>query len=312
VLAPAKLNLGLRVLGTRADGYHLIESLFVPVDLSDEVELEIEAESPGASDVQLELRAGEQGSRLSLQGIPTDERNLALRAALRFLAEADLAGRGRIRLTKRIPAAAGLGGGSSDAGAVLRGLASLYPGALEPAALSAIALELGADVPFFLTPRASVVSGIGERIEPEPGLPRLSVLLVNSGDSVDTAEVYAAYDALAPTLTPPTPGSTMRAISDLRTMGERAVSTANAAVGAGWGDCLRRLLVNDLEPAATRLCPPVGRFKTQLEEAGALATGMSGSGATVFGIFASAQAAGAASKWIDEHSAAWTCVVQTG
>lgn len=316
VEAPAKLNLGLRVLGTRADGYHLIESLFVPVDLADALEIGLDPTSGGDPAVTLELDGG--GSRLSLQGIPTDSRNLAVRAAERFRAAASLDVRIHIRLTKRIPAAAGLGGGSSDAGAVLGALAAAYPGAVAADALRGLALELGADVPFFLDPRAALVTGIGESIRPEPGLPTLCVLLVNSGDSVDTAQVYAAYDALAGALTPPTPGSTMRAISDLRAMGER-VGGALGVPGrdalpdgpSSWSECLRALLVNDLEPAARRLCPPVGRFKNQLEEAGALATGMSGSGATVFGIFPSAEAAEEVGRRIESLSGAWTCVAHT-
>src|SRR5690606_20107592 len=120
-LAPAKLNLGLRVTGVRADGYHLLESVFVPFDLADE--LAIEVEPAPAARVVLAVEGGPPG-------LERDARNLAARAAEAFLAAAGLAAEVRIALTKRIPVGAGLGGGSSDAGAVLRLLAARFPGAL--------------------------------------------------------------------------------------------------------------------------------------------------------------------------------------
>jgi 4-diphosphocytidyl-2-C-methyl-D-erythritol kinase len=148
------------VVGRRSDGYHELESLFLPLDLADEVALDVE--EAANTRVVLEL-AGEPA------GIPAGAENLAVRAGERFLEAAGLRRALRIGLAKRIPAAAGLGGGSSDAGAVLHGLARLLPGVLDEAALLRVAVSLGADVPFFLDPRPTLVSGIGERCEPLPG-----------------------------------------------------------------------------------------------------------------------------------------------
>jgi 4-diphosphocytidyl-2-C-methyl-D-erythritol kinase len=175
------------VVGRRSDGYHELESLFVPLDLADEVALD--AEEAAAARVVLEL-SGEAA------GIPADAGNLALRAGERFLEAAGLRVALRIRLVKRIPAAAGLGGGSSDAGAVLRGLTGLFPGALDREALLRMAVSLGADVPFFLDPRPMRVSGIGERCEPLPDrFPARVLVLANPGAQLSTAQVYQAFDA---------------------------------------------------------------------------------------------------------------------
>jgi 4-diphosphocytidyl-2-C-methyl-D-erythritol kinase len=277
--APAKINLGLRVLGRRDDGYHLLESLFVPIDLADEVRIDLTTGLP--TEVGLSLAPAADAAGEGLEAIPEDDRNLAWRAAARFLEATGLAARVRITLTKRIPAAAGLGGGSSDAATVLRLLQELVGAPLSPEALADLALSLGADVPFFLDPKPALVTGIGEHVEPVRDLPALCLLLANPGESLATAAVYGAADVLAATLTPVEPGSTMRALSDLREAGD---ASTRAAV-------LEALLRNDLEPAALRLCPPVGRLQKALREGGAQAVGMSGSGATVFGVFESDEAA---------------------
>lgn len=262
--APAKVNLGLRVLGRRPDGYHELESLFLPLDLADEVEVQ-EGPEPG---VALELEG-------ACDGVPADGSNLAARAARAFAEAAGLAGGVRIRLRKRIPAAAGLGGGSSDAGAVLRTLAARHPERLSPERLRSLALGLGADVPFFLDPRPARVTGIGERIEAVEGIPSLALLLASPGTPLSTAEVFRAWDALAPASTPrsrPSGPSWLRGPSSL---------AAWVADGAA----------NDLEPAAVRLCPAIARVRESLREAGALAVGLSGSGPTLFGLFPSRTAA---------------------
>jgi 4-diphosphocytidyl-2-C-methyl-D-erythritol kinase len=273
LLAPAKVNLGLRVLGRRPDGYHLLESLFVPLELADEVSVEVLAEVHSAApSVAFSLAFGEG---LGAAGdIPDGDENLAVRAGRAFLEAARLGGVSLgIRVEKRIPAAAGLGGGSSDAGAVLRALAQLFPGALPGGELARLALELGADVPFFLDPRPALVSGVGETIEPVEGVPELVLLLANPGESLATAEVYSALDVLRPSLTTVGAGSTMRALSGLQ-------SDPNA-----FANLLETLLENDLEPPAVRLCPAIARLREQIRVAGALVVGMSGSGATVFGVF---------------------------
>ncbi|MDJ0849772.1 MAG: 4-(cytidine 5'-diphospho)-2-C-methyl-D-erythritol kinase [Myxococcota bacterium] len=275
--APAKVNFGLRVTAVRPDGYHELESLFLPLDLADELEIELEeAPSPGVPAVSLALEGG-------AEGVPGGDANLASRAAAGFLAAAGLERRVSIRLAKRLPAAAGLGGGSSDAGAVLRGLDALLPGALDGEALAALALSLGADVPFFLDPRPALVSGIGERCEPLAGSwPSWTLLLVNPGEPLATAAVFAAYDrgaGVGPGA--PAPGSRR----PFREQVEAAVADPRA---------LPALLENDLEGPALGLCPAIGELRERLRGAGALAVGLSGSGATLFGVFPGPQAAEAA------------------
>jgi 4-diphosphocytidyl-2-C-methyl-D-erythritol kinase len=273
------------VVGRRSDGYHELESVFVPLDLADEVV--IDAEEAAAARVGLEL-GGET------EGIPADAENLALRAGQRFLEAAGLRLALHIRLAKRIPAAAGLGGGSSDAGAVLHGLSELFPGALDQAALLRMAVSLGADVPFFLDPRPALVRGIGERCEPLPGpWPARVLVLANPGVRLSTAQVYQAFDALAPA----------GACRELRSLLETVRGAP--ADGRALGD----LLENDLEPAAVRLCPPIARLRELLRQAGALAVGMSGSGPTVFGVFGSEREAEVALGRL--RAAAWARVART-
>jgi 4-diphosphocytidyl-2-C-methyl-D-erythritol kinase len=273
--ACAKLNLGLRVVGRRADGYHLIASVFVPLDLTDRLWISIE---PGeARDVTFRLRG-------SAPGLESSPGNLAARAARAFLDAGGVHARVEIELEKRIPVGAGLGGGSSDAAAVLRALSHRFPEALPAgAAIADLALRLGADVPFFLDPRPARVGGIGERIEPLPGFPSLAVLVATPAPALATADVYEAWDAAAAALTPPEPHRTMPRPPGL--------------------DDLPALLTNDLEPVATRLRPGIARIRSALTGAGARAVGMSGSGPTVFGVFGDAleaRAAAAAIGWAPE------------
>lgn len=258
--APAKVNLGLRIRALREDGYHELESVFVPLDLADRLALRVTASA--APRVSLVLSGQDSG-------VPPGEPNLAVRAARAFLAEATLSQSVEIFLEKRIPVGAGLGGGSSDAGAVLRLLSGNFPDALPAAELSLLARSLGADVPFFLDPRPARVSGVGERISPLPGFPALALLLLNPGVALPTSEVYRAFDALVPD-----PGA-------------RGAAASPGRSGEVAGLCLD----NDLEPAALRLCPELLRLRGQLEELGAQAIGMSGSGPTLFGVFPTAAAA---------------------
>src|SRR5262249_5263499 len=155
------------------------------------------------------------------------------------LARTGIAARVAIRLTKRTPVAAGLGGGSSDAAAVLRGLAQAFPAALAAPALDEIALALGADVPFFLDPRPAWVTGLGGRRRPVGGMPALALVLASPGLALPTREVFQAFDALAPprTARPGPPRSPARELADDRVLSER--------------------LHNDLEAPAVRLCPPI-------------------------------------------------------
>jgi 4-diphosphocytidyl-2-C-methyl-D-erythritol kinase len=291
--APAKLNFGLRVRGRRSDGYHLLESLFLPLSLADGLTLALE----GAPGVTLAL-AGE------CAGVPGGASNLAVRAAEAFLAEAGLAQGVSLALVKRIPAPGGLGGGASDAGAVLRGLAELLPGAVAPERLRALALALGADVPFFLAPAPALVEGIGERILPLAGVPSFALLLAHPGLPLATADVYAAWDAGAAWLTPSGPGPSIRALLALR-------EEAGLARAGPLGASLRSLVVNDLEPAASRLCPAVAELRKEIEATGALAASLSGSGPTVYGVFPDRPAAAEAERRMKRRPGLRTWVVET-
>lgn len=216
--------------------------------------------------------------------MPDGAANLAARAAAAFLARA-AAGRGAcIRLEKRVPAGAGLGGGSSDAGAVLRALAALLPGALAPAELGELALGLGADVPFFLDPRPALVAGIGERIEPLAGVPALALIVAHPGTPLATAAVFRAFDASGSALTPAGSLPSFRALPLAPAAGraERPPGRVGAAA-----ERLAERVVNDLEPVATVLCPAIAELRSLLCDAGALAAAMSGSGPAVYGVFES-------------------------
>jgi len=291
LLAPAKLNLGLRIVGRRADGYHELESLFAPLDLADRLELSVEEGAP--SEVELAL-AGDAGG-----GVPADARNLAARAARAFLDAAGLCARVRIALEKRVPAAAGLGGGSSDAGAVLRALDRRFPGALAASELARLALRLGADVPYFLDPRPALVSGVGERRDPLPApLPALSLVLANPGAPLATAPVFAAYAA-----------------GGARPSARGALAAALREAQAGPVEALAArlapLLANDLEAAAEALCPGIAGVREVLRAGGALAVGLSGSGATLYGVYAGPEAAQAALREARLPEGAWARLART-
>ena len=250
--APAKVNLYLHVTGRRTDGYHLLDSLVVFTALSD----------------RLELRPADHLS-LTVEGAfadnagPVDD-NLVLRAA-RALAGAANVNRGMAaRLAKNIPAAAGLGGGSADAAAALRGLMQLLDIPSGAVDLPMLALELGADVPVCLAARPSFVGGIGERIEAAPKLPEAGLLLVNPGVALATPSVFAGRRG---GFSPP---------------GRFSESPASVAALA----TLLRDRDNDLAAAAIALAPVIADVLAALESApGCHLARMTGSGATCFGLF---------------------------
>jgi len=179
VKAPAKLNLRLKVTGRRPDGYHELVSLMVPVDLFDLLELRV-------------IR--ERRIELSSEGfqVPTDENNLAYQAAFSFFAEAGIRQGVAIKLTKNIPVAAGLGGGSSDAAATLMALNKIWSQPLTLSQLHTIAVQLGADVPFFLYCAPSLATGIGDVLEPLKKWPKFWYVIVSPPIQVSTSWVYGA------------------------------------------------------------------------------------------------------------------------
>jgi 4-diphosphocytidyl-2-C-methyl-D-erythritol kinase len=280
VPAPAKLNLFLHVTGRRADGYHLLQSLFVPIDWADTLHFESRADGG--------LTRHDLGPALPAE-------DLCVRAASALQQASGTPLGVDITLDKHVPWGAGLGGGSSDAASTLLALNRLWGLGWPRARLVQIGLALGADVPFFLDPRPALVEGVGERIEPVGGLPGFALLLAHPGVALATRDVYAQYDASAASLTPPEPGPSIRALLALR-------EEARA---------FQSLLVNDLEPAATLLCPVVAELRKEIEATGASAVSLAGSGPTVFGVFASADAAGEAKRRIGRRTGLRTWVVKT-
>jgi len=259
ILAPAKVNLILHVVGRRADGYHLLETLMVPVSLCDE--LEIRAVGAGRSKVTCQVSGPAK--------VPGGPRNLAARAARRVLAELGVSAQVSIRLRKRVPAGAGLGGGSSDAAAVLKVLPRLLGRRIRRERLREIAADLGADVPFFLDCRPAWASGIGEVLRPIPRFPRLHLVLAVPPSRVETAWAYA--NAL-----PPIPRLTTRKRGRTRAGGLRAGAKS-----------LSSRVSNDFEHGVSAAVPDVARLRRRLRALGAQAVVMSGSGSAVVGIFAS-------------------------
>ncbi len=271
--APAKLNLYLHVTGRRADGYHELDSLVTFTALADTLEiapadsLDLVVKGPFAA----ALDAGD---------------NLAARAATALAEKVGRSAGVRITLDKRIPVAAGLGGGSADAAAVLRGLARLWRLGPEHAGdLQEVALSLGADVPVCLDSRAAHMAGIGEALSAPPCLPPCGVLLVNPGVAVPTGAVFAARRG---------PFSAADPID---------IAPQDAAALAA----LLRARRNDLEQPALAQAPEIGRVLTRLARApGCLLARMSGSGGTCFGLFDDeAAAAGAASAIARDRPSWW-------
>ena len=247
--AAAKVNLALEVLRRRADGYHELATVLQTVDLSDRLALE------DAEEIEL---------RTSSPAVPADTTNLAVKAAL-ALREATGARRGvRITLDKLIPVAAGLGGGSADAAAVLLGLNRLWSLRWPTARLEEVAVTLGMDVPFFLRGGVALATGRGERLTPLAGS-GLALVLVNPRLAASTAEVYGR---VTPAMY--SDGSRTRAlVAALRS--RRATRIAAS-------------LYNGLEAAVGPAYPQVGQMEAALLAAGALGAAMSGSGPTVFGV----------------------------
>jgi 4-diphosphocytidyl-2-C-methyl-D-erythritol kinase len=259
--APAKINLFLRVTGRRSDGYHELDSVFVPVSIYDRLDLEVRPAS--SSTVQLSCDSNT---------VPASEANLAFRAAQEFLAEFGIRAEVRITLQKQIPVGAGLGGGSSDAGAILRMMAMVCR--VPQAALPAVALRLGADVPFFLNPTPTRVRGIGERLAVVGRIQELILLIAVPPIEVPTALVFG--DLRPEHWSGPAPDTDVLAIAQ--------------------GRIRREQLVNDLERVAIARWPEIAEVKGLLGALGARAAAMTGSGAAVFGIFDSRAQASDASR----------------
>jgi 4-diphosphocytidyl-2-C-methyl-D-erythritol kinase len=255
--AHAKVNLWLNVVGRRADGYHLLDSLVAFVDLADRIEVRA---SDGLSlDVHGPLAAS----------LKDEADNLVLKAARLLADRVAVSPRVAIRLAKRVPVAAGLGGGSADAAATLRELVDLWRVAMPEEELFDLAARLGADVPMCLAGRTAFVSGIGERLAWSPPLPPCAVLLVNPGKVLATRDVFAARSG---SFSPARPlPAAWRDLADL---------SANLAARG-----------NDLTEAAVSLEPAVAQVLDALRGTDARHVAMSGSGATCFALYESAEMA---------------------
>jgi 4-diphosphocytidyl-2-C-methyl-D-erythritol kinase len=261
ITAPAKINLYLHITGRRADGFHLLDSLVAFAGVGDTVSVR------PASGLELTID-GPLADR-----IPKGDENLVLTTARRLAEITKTVDGAAIRLTKRLPVAAGLGGGSADAAAALTALAALWGVAEEDGVLGAVAETLGADVPVCLARCAAFVGGIGERITPAPSLPNAWLVLANPGVALSTPKVFAARTgpfAKAARFTESPPAA-------------RELATVLAS------------RANDLTQAAVSLAPAVDEALAALAaEPAALMTRMSGSGATCFALFAEAAEAEAA------------------
>ncbi|MBI5902070.1 MAG: 4-(cytidine 5'-diphospho)-2-C-methyl-D-erythritol kinase [Deltaproteobacteria bacterium] len=261
LLSPAKVNLFLRVLRKRDDGYHDIITLMQPLTLHDEISIEV-----GSGDgISVSCDSAE---------VPDGSGNLACIAAEHLLKSSDIKKKIRIRIKKNIPVAAGLGGGSSNAATVLMGLNGALKAGLSEAELLSIGGRLGSDVPFFMLGGPALASGRGTELE-RVRLPRYRYVLINPGFKVSTSWAYNNLDLTKGPKNNILPYS----VSDFNDM-ER----------------LKDHLVNDLETVTLRKHPEISSLKKALMENGASSALMSGSGPTVFGLFRDAEAARSACK----------------
>lgn len=279
--APAKINLALHVVGQRADGLHLLESLVTFVDHGDRVGL-----TP--SDEDRFTLSGPFAAELSTTG-EGQSGNLVLKARDLLRQALALAPQGidtapvHIHLEKNLPVASGIGGGSADAAATLRGLLDLWRTSIEPGSLAALALKLGADVPMCLDGRPLVARGIGEEITPASDLPSFPIVLVNPLVAVSTPVIFRTLEKkINPPLAMPvgliSPAAWLAAMAAMR---------------------------NDLEPPARLLQPVIAGVSDALAASGAALVRMSGSGATCFGLFDSDESAQRAAHSLSAAHREW-------
>ena len=259
IRAPAKINLSLRVVGKRADGYHLLDTVMVPVSLYDEIDIQQRTTARRAAPLApVEIRCNHSQ-------VPLGRDNIAYRAAELLMQKTKINRPVCIRIRKNIPIGAGLGGGSTDAAAVLVGLNRMWKLRLSVRQLERLALQLGADVPFFIRAKPARARGIGEKLRLLPKLRRRWLVLAYPGFPVATAWVYGNLS-----------------LKLTKVSVNTSIATPLESL-----DTLEKLLVNDLEQVAIRRYPEIGRVKTKLSLAGAVAVLMSGSGSSVFGVFRS-------------------------
>ena len=284
VASPAKINLYLRILGKRSDGYHELETVMLPLDFGDQI--------------TLQLRKTGLTLECDHPSLPTDDSNLALRAAKELAQAFGVENGAKIVLKKRTPLAAGLGGGSSNAASVLMGLNRLWNLNAPSEKLHEVAARLGSDVNFFMVGGAAFCRGRGEKIEPIACKFSGAILLVNPGFGISTKWAYASWananQESRLTGNPPEASLLLRALAE----GDLA----------GVSQCL----FNSLETPSIRKFPVLELLKKAMREDGAAGTLMSGSGATVFGLFADTKVAERSAQRICEQfgPSMWTQVTK--
>ncbi|MCL4500694.1 MAG: 4-(cytidine 5'-diphospho)-2-C-methyl-D-erythritol kinase [Deltaproteobacteria bacterium] len=269
VLCPAKVNLFLRVLGRRADGYHNLVTVMQPLSLADELTV-----TPGGDGIRLTCDHPD---------LPLGPENLVYRAALGFQEAAGVKVAAHLDLRKRIPVAAGLGGGSSDAAGALKALNQLYGFPLDGTQLQDLACGLGADVPFFLEQGPAVGRGTGTELSPL-ALPPYHYVLVNPGVPLSTRWVYENLDL------------------------DRI--NKEAALVAWDPEHPERWVKNDLGEVAIRRLPQLGELLERVRQAGALIQSVSGSGPTIFGLFTTWEQALEAAMTLRRSFQGWLAVTQ--
>lgn len=263
--SPCKINLILNILGRRPDGFHELETVFQPVPLHDTIEV---------------ARRDTAGVQFFCDhpGLPDDGSNLAVRAARAFLDAAKISEGVSIRLSKSIPLAAGLAGGSSNAAVTLKALNELFGGPLEPATLSGLAQALGSDVAFFLQDRPALAVGRGEHVQPLDAFAALkgtTLVLIHPGFGISTAWAYREL-AHHPAALQGIPGRAAKLVESLRTQPLGIVG---------------KEFYNSLEAPAIRKYPVLALYQDHLWGSGAEAAMMSGSGSTTFSFFPSSSSA---------------------
>lgn len=275
VKARAKINLSLDVTGKRPDGYHDVCMIMQTIDLHDTIEIAKE----------------ESGIALSTDnsGLTNGEGNIAFRAAALFIRNTGIRGGVSIAIKKRIPIAAGLAGGSTDAASVLRGMNMLFETGLSDEELRKIGLQLGADVPFCISGGTALAEGLGEILTPLGSLAGIDIVLVSPRVAVSTAWVYSRLD--------------MVNIMDKPDMEVLAMAAKNKDILL-----LARNMKNVLEQVTIPSFPIVAEVKKLLVRAGATGSMMSGSGPSVFGIFASRKSAEAAYEMLSKDER-WDCFI---
>ena len=264
--AYGKINLGLDVLGRREDGYHLVKMIMQTVGISDTLEMERFAMA-NSEDERVRLQVAYGQTAAGAPGdVPEGKENLICRAAERMMDAYGLSGGIRIRLTKRIPVAAGMAGGSTDAAAALMGIRELFDLTAADKELQQLALPLGADIPYCITGGTQLSEGIGEVLTPLDAMPDCCLIIVKPAISVSTGWVYRELDACGSIRHPDIDGQ-IDAIrrGDLRGMAERCG--------------------NVLEEVTAKEYPVIRRLEEFFLQRGALAARMTGSGPTVFAIY---------------------------